>query len=160
MPKDDDFLFQSEKLVNALSSCARHLQEPGEAHEAMSFGGGYLVVPNVGLLGSHGATVLPLAATLLAWGREGIAKRIEHCMELSERLASRVAEGPEQALFEQPVTGVVVWRPRYGSAKAVRDRMQGAFVSLTRVGNDYWFRSMAATPMRTRTGWWTVRLPL
>jgi len=134
------WLFQPKESALVL------FQRPEEAHQAMSFGGGYLAVPNVGLLGSHGATALPLAATLLAWGREGIAGRIEHCMELAERLASRVAEEPELALFGQPETGVVLWRPRHGSAEAVRARMQDAFVSLTQVGDEYWFRSVAANP--------------
>ena len=134
------WLFQPKESALVL------FQEPGEAHQAMSFGGGYLAVPNVGLLGSHGATALPLAATLLAWGREGIAERIELCMELAERLASRIAKEPELALFGQPETGVVLWRPRHGSAEAVRARMQDAFVSLTQVGGEYWFRSVAANP--------------
>jgi len=41
--------------------------DTGSAHQALSFGGSYLAVPNVGLLGSHGQAALPLAATLLAW---------------------------------------------------------------------------------------------
>lgn len=41
--------------------------DPDRAHAAVSFGSGYLAAPNVGLLGSHANTALPLAATLLAW---------------------------------------------------------------------------------------------
>ena len=67
-------------------------------------------------------------------------------MTLAERLASRIAQEPELALFGQPETGVVLWRPRHGSAEAVRARMQGAFVSLTQIGDEYWFRSVAANP--------------
>ena len=52
------------------------------AHEAISFGGAYLATPNVGVLGSHGAVAVPLLATLLAWGREGLAARIERCLSL------------------------------------------------------------------------------
>jgi len=70
------------------------------AHAAISFGGAYLAVPNVGVLGSHGATAVPLLATLLAWGRRGLAARIEHCM----RLAQQLARSPESA-------GSAVWRP-------------------------------------------------
>jgi L-2,4-diaminobutyrate decarboxylase len=40
-------------------------RDPDAAHGAMSFGGGYLAAPNVGLLGSHGNAALPLAALLL-----------------------------------------------------------------------------------------------
>ncbi|PAU82363.1 aspartate aminotransferase family protein [Halovibrio salipaludis] len=121
-------------------------RRPDEAHDAISFGGGYLAVPNVGLLGSHGSTALPLAATLLAWGRQGIAARIEHCMQLAERLAARIDEEPALELFGSPVTGVVLWRPRNESPSAVRERMEGAFVSLTQIGGESWFRSVAANP--------------
>ncbi|NIS37550.1 MAG: aspartate aminotransferase family protein, partial [Actinobacteria bacterium] len=47
------------------------------AHDVMTFGGGYLAVPNVGMLGSHGAAAISLAATLLAWGRQGMEARID-----------------------------------------------------------------------------------
>ena len=57
--------------------------DPDRAHAAVSFGGGYLAAPNVGLLGSHANTALPLAATLLAWGRTGIAARIEPDMAVA-----------------------------------------------------------------------------
>ena len=50
------------------------------AHEALSYGGGYLSAPNIGLLGSGPATALPFLASLLAWGREGLAERVEHGM--------------------------------------------------------------------------------
>lgn len=43
----------------------------------------YLATPNVGVLGSHGAAATALLATLLAWGHEGVAQRIEHCMNLA-----------------------------------------------------------------------------
>lgn len=121
-------------------------RQANEAHEAISFGGGYLAVPNVGLLGSHGATALPLAATLLAWGRHGIAGRIEHCMQLAERLAARIAHEPDLELFGNPVTGVVLWRPRSVTPSLVRDRMEDAFVSLTHIGDESWLRSVAANP--------------
>lgn len=117
-----------------------------EAHGAISFGGEYLAVPNVGLLGSHGSTALPLAATLMAWGRQGVARRIEHCMELADRLAARITGEPALELFGDPVTGVVLWRPYEASPAAVRERMEEAIVSLAHIGNTSWFRSVAANP--------------
>lgn len=54
------WLFQPKESALVLFKDAKR------AHEAVSFGGGYLAVPNVGLLGSHGASALPLAATILA----------------------------------------------------------------------------------------------
>jgi L-2,4-diaminobutyrate decarboxylase len=64
------------------------------AHEALSFGAGYLAAPNVGLLGSHGAAALPLALTLISWGKSGLAARIEGCMALAQELAERVTRSP------------------------------------------------------------------
>lgn len=120
--------------------------EPDAAHEAISFGGGYLAAPNVGLLGSHGQTALPLAATLLAWGRSGVAALVEHCMAIAERLAELVDAHPELELWRSPTTGVVLWRPRRVPAQAVRDGLSGALVSLTTVGEETWLRSVAANP--------------
>jgi L-2,4-diaminobutyrate decarboxylase len=61
------------------------------AHDAVSFGGAYLAVPNVGVLGSHGAAAVPLLATLLAWGQDGVAQRLDHSMALCDALYARLA---------------------------------------------------------------------
>jgi L-2,4-diaminobutyrate decarboxylase len=118
------------------------------AHEAIAFGGGYLAAPNVGVLGSHGAAALPLAATLMAWGREGTALRIDRCMEIAGRLAALVEADPRLELFSRPETGVVVWRPRdAGELAELRERMERGFVSLTTAGGERWLRSVSANPM-------------
>jgi L-2,4-diaminobutyrate decarboxylase len=116
------------------------------AHDALSFGGGYLAVPNIGLQGSHGAAALPLLATLLAWGRDGLSARIEADLALAERLAARIAGEPELELFAPSVTGVVAWRPRHADSTAVRERMTDVWVSTTVIGAQTWFRSVAANP--------------
>lgn len=121
--------------------------DPDAAREALSFTGGYLAAPNVGLLGSHGATALPLAATLLAWGHDGVAGRIEADMALAGELSDLVAAAPELELWHPPVTGVVNWRPRGRPPADVRERLDGAWVSLTDVAGQTWFRSVAANPL-------------
>lgn len=121
--------------------------DAARAHDALSFGGGYLAVPNVGVLGSHGQTALPLAATLLAWGRDGVAARIDDGMRLAERLAQLVDERPNLELFAAPVSGVVVWRPRDHDARQVAGRVTGAYVSVTEIDGQTWLRSVAANPM-------------
>jgi L-2,4-diaminobutyrate decarboxylase len=119
-----------------------------EARQAISFGGGYLAVPNVGVAGSHGAMAVPLLATLLAWGQRGVAARIERCMALAEELASLVRVHPELELFAEPSCGVLAWRPRgIEDLRGLRARMRGAFVSLTQIGDSLWLRSVAANPM-------------
>lgn len=68
-------------------------------------------VPNVGVLGSHGATATPLLATPLAWGRQGISARIEHCIDLTEQLAVFIKGDSRVVLYAEPQTGIVVGRP-------------------------------------------------
>ena len=121
-------------------------RDSAAAHEAISYGGGYLAAPNVGLLGSHGASALPLALTLLAWGREGTARRIDDCMALSRRLAERVQAEARLELFGPSVTGVVLWRAAGLPAAEVQARLKGAFVSLSTVHAETWLRSVAANP--------------
>lgn len=117
------------------------------AHQALSFGGSYLAAPNVGLLGSHGATALPLAATLLAWGRRGIAGRIEADMDSASLLAQLVNEHDALELWAPPVTGVVNWRPTVQDPAEVRGRLSDAWVSIADIAGQPWFRSVAANPL-------------
>jgi len=135
------WLFQPKE--SALILFAR----PDEAHAALSFGGGYLAAPNIGVLGSHGATALPLLATLRAWGRRGVAARIERCMELAAELARLVGGHDDLELFALPTTGVVLWRPRDADARAVRARLRRTYVSLVEVAGETWLRSVAANPL-------------
>jgi L-2,4-diaminobutyrate decarboxylase len=64
--------------------------EPETSNPAISFGGGYLAAPNVGVQGSRGAAAIPLLATLIAWGREGIVNRIDHTMLMASKLANEL----------------------------------------------------------------------
>ncbi len=117
------------------------------AHAALSYGSGYLARPNVGLLGSHGAAAaVGLAATLLAWGRQGVAARIDAEMVRARQLAELVAGNDAFTLWGAPSAGIVVWRPTHDDPRAVRDRMRNAFVSLTEIDGEQWFRSVAANP--------------
>ncbi|MDE2154797.1 MAG: hypothetical protein KGJ32_02710 [Xanthomonadaceae bacterium] len=121
--------------------------QPDRVAQALTFGGSYLAQPNVGLLGSHGATALPLLATLLAWGLEGVRERIESDMVIAQRLADRVQVEPELQLWGQPRTGIVVWRPRKGDPLQLRERLQDAWVSTATINGEVWFRSVATNPL-------------
>ena len=117
------------------------------AHSAISFHGPYLASPNIGLLGSHGAMAVPLLATLLSWGRSGIAARIERCVSLADRLADFVADEPRLRLLTTPKTGIVVWRPRdEGIFDRVLRRLPSGAASTTRIAGERWFRMVAANP--------------
>ena len=118
------------------------------AHRSVSFGADYLAVPNVGILGSHGAVAVPLLATLLAYGRMGIAEWIDHTMELAERLARQVELEPDLELRSAPQAGVVNWRHRSISAADVQRSLPAdVFVSTTMIDGEPWLRSVAANPM-------------
>jgi len=121
-------------------------RDSAAAHGAMSYGGGYLSAPNIGLLGSAPATALPFAASLLCWGRAGLAERIETGMAAAATFARLVEDGSRFELWGPPETGVVVWRPRTVSAAALRERLRGAWVSVTDIDGEVWLRAVAANP--------------
>ena len=117
------------------------------AEAAISFGGAYLAVPNVGLLGSHGAVAVPLLATLMAWGRTGLEARIDRTMEIAEALWQRLNDHPGVELYGPQVSGVVLWRPNDGrSAQTLREALPVGLASLTTVGGKDWLRHVAANP--------------
>ncbi|MBT6277101.1 MAG: aspartate aminotransferase family protein [Chromatiales bacterium] len=116
------------------------------AHQIMSYGGGYLSAPNIGLLGSAPANALPFAATLLAWGRTGLAKLIEDGMDMAVTFAGLIDADDRFELWGPPTTGIVVWRPRHIGPGALRDRLQDAWVSLTDIDGEVWLRCVAANP--------------
>ena len=116
------------------------------AHDALSYGGGYLATPNIGLLGSTPAAAVPLAAMLLSWGREGLVQRIESDMAKADQLAQLIESDPRFLLWGPNQTGVVVWRPVDAEPSDVRNRLENGWVSLTEVDGQTWFRSVAANP--------------
>lgn len=120
--------------------------DPDRAHRTMTFGGGYLAAPNVGLLGSHGVSAaLALAATLLAWGRQGVRAHLDAAMALADDLATEV-ERAGLELWRWPVTGVVNWRVPGVDSNDLQRRLQGAWVSCTQIDGETWLRSVAANP--------------
>lgn len=118
-----------------------------KAHEAISLGGAYLVAPNIGVLGSHGAMAIPLLATLMAWGREGIAARIERCIQIAETIADYVSNDDRLELLAPPLTGVVNWRPRGNQLLAGWSQLlPHSMVSTTTIHGEKWFRNVIANP--------------
>ena len=116
------------------------------AHDAVSFGGAYLAVPNVGLLGSHGAVAVPLLATLLAWGRDGMAERINRTMAVSEGLAKHLHGKKDVTLHPGENNGVILWRPERRSLDEVFTRLPVGMASRTTVDGTDWIRHVAANP--------------
>lgn len=118
-----------------------------KAHDAISFGGSYLSVPNIGLLGSHGATAIPLLAMLWSWGRVGLAKRIEHCVQMADTLAQYLAKDSRVELLGQPQTAIVVWRPRQVHlVEQIIKQLRVGIASIVTINNEKWIRHTAANP--------------
>jgi L-2,4-diaminobutyrate decarboxylase len=122
-------------------------RDVARANAAISFGGAYLAAPNIGLQGSHGATAVPLLAMLLAWGRSGIAARVEHCVEMAEELADFVESESRLVLFARPRTGIAVWRPDGTAAfERIHGQLPPGIVSTVTIAGERWFRMVAADP--------------
>jgi L-2,4-diaminobutyrate decarboxylase len=122
-------------------------REVKASHAAISFSGGYLTAPNVGLLGSHGAVAVPLLATILAWGRSGLAARIERCVALADQFAGFVESEPRLELLMKSGTGIVAWRPRHAArTEAIHQRLSPGAASLTTLAGELWIRNVAANP--------------
>ena len=118
-----------------------------KAHSAVSFGGSYLSVPNVGVLGSHGAIAVPLLATLMSWGQSGLAERIDRAMLLAETLWSKLDTHPKVELFGPQSSGVILWRPHNQSGLgSIIERLPIGSTSITSVDGKQWLRNVAANP--------------
>ncbi|MEC9328988.1 MAG: pyridoxal-dependent decarboxylase, partial [Pseudomonadota bacterium] len=143
----DSVGFSAHKwLYQPKGSALVMFQEAQEAHQALSYGGGYLATPNIGLLGSTPAAAVPLAAMLLSWGRNGLVERIEADMDKADHLAALVRADNRFELWGPNRTGVIVWRPREAQAEEIRSRIKQAWVSLTEINGEMWLRSVAANP--------------
>ena len=113
------------------------------AQDAISFGGSYLATPNVGVQGSRGAAGVALLGTLLAWGREGVAKHIEGGVALADLLADRLSADPRAELKQRPETGVINWRPRDRDLEETQLAL-GNTASSTTIDRQGWLRHVAA----------------
>ena len=135
------WLFQPKESAFVL------FRNAARAHDAISFGGAYLAAPNVGVLGSHGAIAVPLLATLLAWGRQGTAARIEACMSIANELALLISSYRQLELLLPPQTGVIIWRPkRVELTEKLFASLPPGTCSLTTLSGERWLRNVAANP--------------
>lgn len=135
------WLFQPKESALVL------FKDTEKSHAAVSFGGAYLATPNVGVLGSHGANGTALLATLLAWGRQGVAQRIEHGMDLARSLTDFVVADERLVLYAPPQTGIVLWRPQDARLfDPVFQQLPLGSTSTTAIAGTKWLRNVAANP--------------
>ena len=122
-------------------------REPTKANSAISFGGGYLTSPNIGVQGSRGAAAIPLLATLLAWGRDGLVERIDRTMSMAAKLAENLNNNKGIALWAMPTTGVTVFRPLTCRTEELHKRLAEGMFSSCMLDDETWLRSVAANPL-------------
>ncbi|PZV20771.1 MAG: aspartate aminotransferase family protein [Cyanobium sp.] len=116
------------------------------ANAAISFGGGYLAKPNVGVQGSRSAAAIPLLATLLAWGREGLAQRLDHLMEVADALADAIESSEHLELWNRPQSAINVFRPTNRQSDAFVQAAPAGMLSKCVLEGETWARSVAANP--------------
>lgn len=117
------------------------------ANAAIGFSSGYLAKPNVGVQGSRSAAAIPLLATLLAWGRDGIARRLNHLMDVAEQLARAVDSCDRLDLWAWPRTAVTVFRPALCPVEDFLAQTPQGMFSTCLIAGGLWVRSVAANPL-------------
>ena len=157
-PRHESLLDGVEKADSVAISAHKLLFQPkgsalvlfrrfAEAHRALSMEAGYLAAPNVGLLGSRPASAVPLYLTLLAWGRNGLAQRLDRCLAIVDSLAHLLSRRVDLELFGPPVTGVLLWRPRDGSADRLHALLPQGLASKAVLKGETWLRNVGANPL-------------
>ena len=143
----DSVAVSAHKWLYQPKDSALALFRSPEAQGRIAFGGSYLAVPNVGVQGSRGAAAVPLLATLLAWGRAGLAARIEKNVADADALAEWLDADARTVLRQRPDTAVLNWRPADPDAdvEAVLARL-GRTSSRTVIDGEVWMRQVAANP--------------
>ncbi len=122
-------------------------REPELANPAISFGGNYLVAPNVGVQGSRGAAAIPLLATMIAWGKNGIADRIDHTMSMADEFAEELSREEDIVLWAMPKTAVTLFRPLNYSTESFHACLPEGMFSSCNLQNESWLRSVAVNPL-------------
>jgi len=128
-------------------SAAVLFKDAQQSTDAISFGAKYLTVPNVGILGSASARAVPLMTLLLAWGRKGLAQRIERSISDAESLRVALAQCELIEMFPDCGTGVLLWRPKIASFDDVYERLPPGMASRATVKGVEYLRHVAANPL-------------
>ena len=142
--RTDSVAVSAHKWLFQPKDSALVLYREAAMQDAISFGGAYLAVPNVGVQGSRGAAGVALLGTLLAWGRDGLAERIERCVALSDALGDRLEGDDRTQLLTRPATAVLNWRPHDTARTDEIITALAATASRTAVGGEPWVRQVAA----------------
>ena len=94
-----------------------------------------------------GASAVSLLATIMAWGREGIAHFIDLAMSNSEKFAIEIQKNERINLWAFPQTGVTVFRPVDLSTRDFMANLPSGMFSSCKFWSRNLVRSVAANPM-------------
>jgi glutamate/tyrosine decarboxylase-like PLP-dependent enzyme len=122
-------------------------RNPQDCDHTLSLSSDYLAKPNTGLQGSRGAAAIPLLATLLAWGSNGIAERICRSMRHAKSFAGKIDEDDRLILWAEPKTGIVLFRPKFLSVDDFQQRLPENMFSTCKVDGQDWLRAVAVNPI-------------
>ncbi|MGB3492742.1 MAG: pyridoxal-dependent decarboxylase [Elainellaceae cyanobacterium] len=142
------WLFQPKESAVVL------FRDVAEANAAISFGGSYLVSPNIGVQGSRGAAAIPLLATLMAWGKVGLVDRIDRTMTMATQLAENINTEARLTLWAMPKTGITVFRSEEHNADRLLAALPAGMLSTCVLQDEKWLRSVAANPMADIAAIW------
>ncbi|MBE9138964.1 aminotransferase class V-fold PLP-dependent enzyme [Nodosilinea sp. LEGE 07088] len=135
------WLFQPKESALVL------FRDVAAANGAISFSGGYLASPNIGVQGSRGAAAIPLLATLLAWGKTGLVDRIDRTMAMAQQLANNIQAEDSLTLWAMPTTGITVFRSQQQTADDIFAALPTGMLSTCVLQDEMWLRSVMANPM-------------
>ena len=117
------------------------------ANAAISIDGSYLATPNVGVQGSRGAAAIPLLATLLAWGRDGMAEHIDSSMDIADALYRRLEDNPNIETRHPPQSGINLFASTAELPDKLLEELPPGMFSRATINDRSWLRSVAANPL-------------
>jgi len=141
--------FSAHKLLYQPKGCAFVLfADAAKAQAPMTYGGGYLRAPNIGVAGSRGASTLPLAALLLSWGADGLAAAVDRVVDQGQLLATALADSGRFEIRQTPETGICLFRPisRSPDNPPAAVRTRGVCVSHVVIDDEVWWRAVMVNP--------------
>jgi glutamate/tyrosine decarboxylase-like PLP-dependent enzyme len=77
----------------------------------------------------------------------GVAKRIEHCVQMADTLAQHLSNDSRVELLGQPQTAIVVWRPcEVHLVEQIVKQLPVGIASTVTINNEKWIRHTATNP--------------
>ena len=122
-------------------------RDPEPANSVISFSGGYLTDPNIGVQDSRGAAAIPLLVTTIAWGRNGIVDRIDRAMSMADQLTEKLSKEENISLWAMPKFGITVFRPLMCATEDFHRCLPEGLLSKCIIKNESWLRQVAANPL-------------